>query len=104
MQFRSSPPNTRHSVRVRIAAPRRVHFFIVQSSRHVSEHSVSFKKGGGGFDRLDELGQTFYFSRVLSEDVDSPTLRLDGTMTVTVGSASSPPDGSVDWAMVRVLP
>ena len=33
--------------------------------------------GQGGFDRLDELGQTFYFSRVLSEEVDSPTLRLD---------------------------
>ena len=28
--------------------------------------------GFGGFDRLDELGQTFYFSRVLSEDADSP--------------------------------
>ena len=41
--------------------------------------------GFGGFDRLDELGQTFYFSRVLSEDVDSPTLRLDtGNSTVTV--------------------
>jgi len=37
--------------------------------------------GFGGFDRLDELGQTFYFSRVLSEDVDSPTLRLDGTIS-----------------------
>lgn len=33
--------------------------------------------GFGGFNRLDELGQTFYFSRVLSEEVDSPTLRLD---------------------------
>ena len=31
----------------------------------------------GGFDRLDELGQTFYLSRVLSEEVDGPTLRLD---------------------------
>lgn len=41
--------------------------------------------GFGGFDCLDELGQTFYFSRVLSEDVDSPTLRLDtGNSTVTV--------------------
>lgn len=37
--------------------------------------------GFGGFDRLDELGQTFYFSRVLSEDVDSP---------------SRPPCGGVD--------
>ena len=36
--------------------------------------------GSGGFDRLDELGQTFYFSRLLSEDVDSPTLRLDATI------------------------
>lgn len=33
--------------------------------------------GFGGFDRLDEPGQTFYFSRVLSEEVDSPTLRLN---------------------------
>lgn len=41
--------------------------------------------GFGGFDRLGELGQTFYFSRVLSEDVDSPTLRLDtGNSAVTV--------------------
>ena len=31
--------------------------------------------GYGGFNRLDELGQTFYFSHVLSEDVDSPTDR-----------------------------
>ncbi len=37
--------------------------------------------GFGGFDRLDELGQTFYFSRTLSEDVDSPTLRLDATIS-----------------------
>ncbi len=37
--------------------------------------------GYGGFDRLDELGQTFYFSRVLTEDVDSPTLRLDATIS-----------------------
>ncbi len=37
--------------------------------------------GFGGFDRLDELGQTFYFSRVLSEDADSPTLRLDATIS-----------------------
>lgn len=41
--------------------------------------------GFGGFDRLDELGQTFYFSRVLVEELDSPTLRLDtGNSTVTV--------------------
>ena len=33
--------------------------------------------GFGGFDRLEEPGQTFYFSRALSEEVDSPTLRLD---------------------------
>ena len=33
--------------------------------------------GCGGFDSLDELGQTFYFSRVMTEEVDSPTLRLD---------------------------
>ena len=37
--------------------------------------------GSGGFDRLDELGQTFYFFRLLSEDVDSPTLRLDATIS-----------------------
>ena len=37
--------------------------------------------GFGGFDRLDELGQTFYFSRVLSEDADNPTLRLDATIS-----------------------
>ena len=37
--------------------------------------------GFGGFDRLGELGQTFYFSRVLSEDADSPTLRLDATIS-----------------------
>lgn len=41
--------------------------------------------GYGGFDSLNELGQTFYFSRVLSEEVDSPTLRLDtGNSAVTV--------------------
>lgn len=33
--------------------------------------------GTGGFDRLDEPGQTFYFSRVLWEEVDSPTLRIE---------------------------
>lgn len=33
--------------------------------------------GLGGFDHLNEPGQTFYFSRVLSEEVDSPTLRLN---------------------------
>lgn len=33
--------------------------------------------GSGGFLGLAEPGQTFYFSRVLSEEVDSPTLRLD---------------------------
>lgn len=41
--------------------------------------------GYGGFDRLDELGQTFYFSRVMTEEVDTPTLRLDtGNSAVTV--------------------
>ncbi len=33
--------------------------------------------GMGGFTGLKEPGQTFYFSRVLSETLDSPTLRLD---------------------------
>ena len=37
--------------------------------------------GDSGFDRLDELGQTFYFSSTLSEDVDSPTLRLEATIS-----------------------
>ena len=37
--------------------------------------------GFGGFDRLDEPGQTFYFSRALSEEVDSPTLRLDAIIS-----------------------
>ncbi|WP_160638519.1 hypothetical protein, partial [Pseudoflavonifractor sp. 60] len=37
--------------------------------------------GFGGFDRLGELGQTFYFSRVLSEEVDGPTLRLDAAIS-----------------------
>lgn len=41
--------------------------------------------GYGGFDGLDEPGQTVYFSRVLSEEVDNPTLRLDtGDSAVTV--------------------
>lgn len=34
--------------------------------------------GFGGFTGLSEPGQTFYFSRVIEEDVDSPTLRLTG--------------------------
>lgn len=33
--------------------------------------------GYGGFSRLDEPGQTFYFSRVLTEELDSPVLCLD---------------------------
>lgn len=33
--------------------------------------------GFGSFSDLEEPGQTFYFSRVMSEEVDSPTLRLD---------------------------
>lgn len=33
--------------------------------------------GFGGFSGLDEPGQTFYFSRIIEEDLDSPTLRLD---------------------------
>ena len=37
--------------------------------------------GFGGFDRLDEPGQTFCFSRVLSEEVDGPTLRLDAAIS-----------------------
>ena len=33
--------------------------------------------GFGGFSGLSEPGQTFYFSRVIEEDLDSPTLYLD---------------------------
>ncbi|MGN1144233.1 MAG: sensor histidine kinase, partial [Anaerovoracaceae bacterium] len=33
--------------------------------------------GFGGFLGLDHPGQTFYFSRTLTEELDSPTLRLD---------------------------
>lgn len=45
--------------------------------------------GFGGFSELDESEQTFYFSRILSEDVDSPTLRLDtANCTVAVYVAS----------------
>ena len=33
--------------------------------------------GMGGFTGLQKPGQTFYFSRTLSETLDSPTLRLD---------------------------
>ena len=33
--------------------------------------------GFGGFYGLDEPGQTFYFSRTIEEELDSPTLRLD---------------------------
>lgn len=41
--------------------------------------------GLGGFDGLKQLGQTFYFSRVMTEKVDSPTLRLQtANRSVTV--------------------
>lgn len=41
--------------------------------------------GFGGFSGPVEPGQTFYFSRVLVEELDSPILRLDtGNSTVTV--------------------
>ena len=33
--------------------------------------------GTGGFTGLQEAGQTFYYSRALTETMDSPTLRLD---------------------------
>ncbi len=50
--------------------------------------------GFGGFYGLDEPGQTFYFSRIIEEELDSPTLRLsaaeqtfsvflDGTLVYT---------------------
>ena len=35
--------------------------------------------GMGGFTGLQKPGQTFYFSRALSETLDSPTLRLDAS-------------------------
>ena len=34
--------------------------------------------GSGGFSALQYPGQTFYFSRVMKENLESPTLRLDG--------------------------
>ena len=33
--------------------------------------------GFGGFTGLENPGQTFYFSRTMTEELDSPTLRLD---------------------------
>lgn len=38
---------------------------------------VMTANGIGGFAGLREPGQTFYFSRILTETLDSPTLRLD---------------------------
>ena len=34
--------------------------------------------GWGGFSALQYPGQTVYFSRTMTEDLDSPSLRLDG--------------------------
>ncbi len=39
--------------------------------------------GAGGFSGLDRSGQTFYFSRVMEEELDSPTLRI-GTVNRNV--------------------
>ena len=39
--------------------------------------------GAGGYMGADYLGQTFYYSRILTEDLDSPTLRI-GTVNQTV--------------------
>ncbi|MGN0470818.1 MAG: sensor histidine kinase [Acutalibacteraceae bacterium] len=33
--------------------------------------------GFGGYDGLDYVGQTFYFSREMTEELDSPSLRID---------------------------
>lgn len=42
------------------------------------EHVVPLTANGmGGFTGLREPGQTFYFSRIITETLDSPTLRLD---------------------------
>lgn len=41
--------------------------------------------GTGGFNGLERMGKTFYFSRVMNEKVGSPTLRLQtGNYSVTV--------------------
>ena len=39
--------------------------------------------GGGGYMGLDYLGQTFYYSRQLTEELDSPTLQI-GTVNQTI--------------------
>lgn len=41
------------------------------------QQTILTADGMGGFTGLQKPGQTFYFSRVLSETLDSPTLRLD---------------------------
>lgn len=41
------------------------------------QQTILTADGTGGFTGLQKPGQTFYFSRALTEELDSPTLRLD---------------------------
>lgn len=43
------------------------------------QQTILTADGTGGFTGLQKPGQTFYFSRALSETLDSPTLRLDAS-------------------------
>lgn len=43
------------------------------------QQTILTADGMGGFTGLQKPGQTFYFSRALSETLDSPTLRLDAS-------------------------
>lgn len=43
------------------------------------QQTILTANGMGGFTGLQKPGQTFYFSRALSETLDSPTLRLDAS-------------------------
>lgn len=42
-----------------------------------AQQTILIPDGMGGFTGLQKPGQTFYFSRTLTETLDSPTLRLD---------------------------
>lgn len=48
----------------------------VYSDRQGERKSLT-PNGFGGYDGLDNVGQTFYFSREMTEELDSPTLRID---------------------------
>lgn len=43
------------------------------------QQTILTADGTGGFTGLQKPGQTFYFSRTLTEELDSPTLRLDAS-------------------------